>query len=378
LFVYPVDGIGLGTPKPIKYPKNLHVLLEGIHKTWFRNGIERDVMSCIFSTAKIEGSRWLKKALLAFGLAAGVGAANQIALGQDFTDLPSISSSDASICDGAGCDSLFGDGCRANRAKKRGTVGTLFRWSFDPAEGEVAQPDEALISDRPDFTESSTVVGLGVLQVESGYTYTFDRDGASRAIGHSYPETLFRYGILANWLEFRLGQNVAESDVDGIKARGAEDLYLGCKIGLTPQVGWRPEMAIVPQMTVPTGSSSTTSGEVLAGLNWLYSWDLSERISTAGSTQFNRALDETTNSSYTEWAQSWTIGYGLTEKLGGYTEYFGFFPSGADTARTQHYFNGGFTYSFSNDIQWDIRAGKGLNAAADDYFVGTGLVLRFR
>ena len=54
-----------------------------------------------------------------------------------------------------------------------------------------------------------------------------------------------------------------------------------------------------------------------------------------------------------------------------------FYPAGADTARVQHYFDGGFTYSITNDIQWDIRGGKGLNAVADDYFAGTGLVLRF-
>jgi Putative MetA-pathway of phenol degradation len=74
---------------------------------------------------------------------------------------------------------------------------------------------------------------------------------------------------------------------------------------------------------------------------------------------------------------SWTVGYGLTEKLGGYTEYFGIYPAGADAARTQHYFNGGFTYSLTNNFQWDIRGGRGLNNAAADYFVGTGLVLRF-
>ena len=241
----------------------------------------------------------------------------------------------------------------------------------------MAQLDEALISDRPDFTESSSVVGLGVLQVESGYTYSYDDDGSSRSIGHSYPETLFRFGVLANWLEFRLGTSFSELNLDGARSRGADDLYLGFKLGLTAQQGWRPEMALIPQMTVPSGGSDTTSGEVLPGLNWLYGWDLCECLSTAGSTQFNRALDPATNGSYTEWAQSWTIGYGLTDKLGGYTEYFGFYPAGAETMRVQHYCNGGLTYSITNDVQWDIRAGKGLNDAADDYFVGTGLVLRF-
>lgn len=326
-------------------------------------------------------SRLSRRLALSVAILASFVAHSEDAFGQDLLSDASWSSSvfcdSNKPCDSKACDSAFGDLCNRNNARERGTVGTLFRWSINPSGGEVAQLDEPLISDRPDFTESSTVVGLGVLQIESGYTYTFDNDGTSRTIGHTYPETLFRYGILANWLEFRFGTSYSSFDIDGSRTRGADDIYTGFKIGLTAQQGWRPEMALVPQMTVPSGSRATTSGEVLPGLNWLYGWDLSERISTAGSTQFNRALDGATNASYTEWAQSWTVGFGLTEKLGGYTEYFGIYPAGADTARVQHYFNGGFTYSFSNDIQWDIRGGKGLNDSADDYFVGTGLVLRF-
>jgi len=64
-------------------------------------------------------------------------------------------------------------------------------------------------------------------------------------------------------------------------------------------------------------------------------------------------------------------------RVGAYTEWFAFIPSGADTARTEHYFNGGFSYLISNNIQFDILAGVGLNDAADDYFLGTGLSIRF-
>jgi len=32
----------------------------------------------------------------------------------------------------------------------------------------------------------------------------------------------------------------------------------------------------------------------------------------------------------------------------------------------------------SDDVQWDIQPGTGLNDAADDFFVGTGLAIRFR
>jgi len=36
------------------------------------------------------------------------------------------------------------------------------------------------------------------------------------------------------------------------------------------------------------------------------------------------------------------------------------------------------TFLSSDDVQWDIRAGVGLNDAADDYFIGTGVSIRFK
>lgn len=256
--------------------------------------------------------------------------------------------------------------------------GTLFGWAGSPSASPAGGPDlsEPLVTDRPDFTEASSTVGRGVAQLELGYTYTFDHDGTAATKSHSVPEALLRYGLIHDWLELRLGWNYAHEAVGGLTTAGSEDLYLGAKLGLTSQVGLLPEMAMIPQMTVPTGASAFTGGEVLPGVNWLYGWDVNDFLSTAGSTQFNRAIDGTGNA-YTEWAQSWTVGYSLTDRVGAYTEWFAFFPHSADTAKPQHYFDGGFTYLFSNDVQWDIRAGVGLNDAADDYFVGTGLSVRF-
>ncbi|MEO8497302.1 MAG: transporter [Planctomycetota bacterium] len=255
--------------------------------------------------------------------------------------------------------------------------GTLFQWSYGNSFSGGPDLSQPIVTDRPDFTEASSTVGRGVAQLEMGYTYIFDNDGTDQTKSHSYPETLLRYGILANWLEFRAFWNYANEEVNGSSTSGSDDLYLGFKIGLTPQEGLLPEMAIIPQMTVPTGHAAFTAGEVLPGVNLNYGWDINDFLSTGASTQFNRAIDDTTSTAYTEWAQSWTVVYGLTDKLGAYTEWFAFFPTSADTAKPEHYFDGGFTYLISNDIQWDIRAGVGLNEAADDYFVGTGLSLRF-
>lgn len=256
--------------------------------------------------------------------------------------------------------------------------GTLLQWSYGTSFSGGPDLNEPLVTDRPDFTEASSTVGLGVAQLEFGYTYAYDNDGAERTIRHSYPETLLRYGMLADWLELRVGWNYAHEEVNAAGTSGGEDLYLGFKVGLTPQEGLLPEMAMIPQMTVPSGADAFSADEVLPGLNWIYGWEISDFLSTAGSTQFNRSIDESTGDAYTEWAQSWTAAYTLDDRWGAYTEWFALFPHAADTANAEHYFNGGFTFLVNNDVQWDVRAGRGLNDAAEDYFVGTGLSIRFR
>ena len=255
---------------------------------------------------------------------------------------------------------------------------TLMRWNSALAEeGGPPHQNELCVTDRPDFTEASCTVGQGVVQVENGYTYSFDDDGTDQTIGHSYPESLWRIGVLADWLELRCAYNYANEEVNGASVSGSEDLYLGVKLGLTGQAGILPEMALVPQMTVPTGDDSFSADEVLPGLNWLYSWEVNDFISTAGSTQFNRQIEDLPNEAYSEFAQSWTIGYSLLENVGAYTEWFVFVPHSAVAVQTEHYFDGGFTFYLTNNVMWDIRAGVGLNDAADDYFVGSGISFRF-
>jgi len=139
-----------------------------------------------------------------------------------------------------------------------------------------------------------------------------------------------------------------------------------------------PEMALVPQMTVPTGGSAFTKNQVLPGVNWIHGWDITECLTTPGSTQFNRASDSAITAGYTEWAQSWTVGYSLQDRVGMYSAWFALMPDNAETAQVEDYGNGGFPFLLNDDIQWDIRTGVGLNEAADDYFPGTGLSIRFR
>ncbi len=260
---------------------------------------------------------------------------------------------------------------------------TLFSWAIAEPKSSDANEDKddekvgPIATDRPDFTEASSTVGRGVWQVESGYTYAYDRTLGSQRFGHSYPEILSRYGVWADWLELRAAWNFSAEQANGVRVDGAEDLYLGLKLALTEQAKWLPEMALVPQMTVPSGDTALSADTVLPGLNWLYGWDVNDWLSTAGSTQVNRALEGDSGRSYTEVAQSWTVGYSFTEHIGGYTEWFALIPNGAETSGVEHYANGGLTLKLF-DVQWDVRAGMGLNDRAIDYFAGIGLSVRLR
>lgn len=260
---------------------------------------------------------------------------------------------------------------------------TLFQWSYGTTFSGGPDLDEPLVTDRPDFTEASSTVGRGVLQMESGYTYVRNKDPDDNSTTHSVGEVLFRYGVFADWLEFRLQVlPLIQTSSTGIgpttTESGVGDLYLGAKIALAPQEGFWPELAIMPQMTVPSGGSAFTNNEVLPGVNCLYGWDVNDFLAIGANTQFNQRLDGGTGGKYLEFIQTASLAYSLTDKVGAYTEWFMLSPSGADTERVQHYMDGGFTYLLTNDVQFDIRAGFGLTGAADDFFAGTGLSIRFK
>ena len=259
---------------------------------------------------------------------------------------------------------------------------TLFRWSSESAEPDEEEHEDKIVTDRPHFSEASSLVGLGRVQLETGYTYFRDSNNGSVVQTHSFGEPLLRAGVFAEWFEFRLGYTylVEQSRVPGgpsTRFSGSDDLYVGAKLALTEQSGWLPEMAIFPQARVPTGSSAFTNSQVLPGFNFAYSWKLNDWLELECNTQLNRRRDDVSHF-YTEFIQTVNFEYELTETVGAFTEWFVFVPSGAVSAETQHYFHGGFVYFVNNNIQLDIHSAVGLNRAADNLaFTGVGFSIRY-
>jgi len=240
-----------------------------------------------------------------------------------------------------------------------------------------------MATDRPDFTESASVVPRGRVQLETGYTFTRDEDGEGVRTEHGYPEALLRIGV-ADRVELRLGQSLVTTDTTpGIgepppDRTAADDLYLGAKVGLVEERGARPAMVLIAQATVPTGSASLSAGRLLPGLNLIYAWDLvPDVVSLTASTQGNLAVDPA-DRLYLDLTQSASVGFAVSERVGAYTEWFASFPAGKRAGvPAAHSIDGGFTVKVRPNVQWDIRVGAGLTAGADGLFAGSGIAARF-
>lgn len=139
----------------------------------------------------------------------------------------------------------------ANRINARWRILSAYRGGGRKCERdrvkEQSGEEDRLDADRPHFPEASTTVGRGRAILESGYTFTKKGDSF---LSHSAPEALLRVGMFADWFEFRIGQNLLHQRQtlagETTTASGAQDLYLGMKLGLTEQHGWLPATVVIP------------------------------------------------------------------------------------------------------------------------------------
>jgi hypothetical protein len=242
--------------------------------------------------------------------------------------------------------------------EKKGPPKALFRWEIGPEVEEKKEEDPLpLVTDRPDFTEASSTVGLGRVQLEAGYTYTRDRFAGTTRVDHSFPEALLRVGLFADWFELRLGENYHSTRTAFAqpteRLAGLEDLYVGAKLGLAEQRAYLPELAVILQATVPTGSRGISTEKVLPGANFCYGWEVVKDLVDAGGVFLvNGAVD---------------------------ADRHAFYPTSATApgVTSQHYFDTGLAYLVTPDFQIDVRAGWGLSKSADDFFAGAGFAVRY-
>jgi hypothetical protein len=114
---------------------------------------------------------------------------------------------------------------------------------------------DPLEPDRPDVTNGTHIVDVGLLQLEFGAVY-------NRAVGgHTVGTPVTARLGLSEWLEARIGTDgfLAVTDAAGTQS-GAGNLQVGAKLRLWADPGGVPVLSILPTINIPTASESKGLG----------------------------------------------------------------------------------------------------------------------
>jgi hypothetical protein len=250
-----------------------------------------------------------------------------------------------------------------------------------PAESDRATADvEEMVTDRPDVTESTSIVPTGWVQAETGATLLRET-GASTLLGG--PGTLVRVGLVSR-VEGRLGwlgilhrdggdeEDLACSDCD--EATDAGDGSAGIKVRLFERRGARPDLALLPFVTLPIGADPFTTGRVDPGFKILLANGISERFDWAANLGAVWLTDETGRERPGSATWSLSLGLDLGGGLGAFFEYFG---ENTEDEPASHALDTGLTLGLGPNAQLDASGGLGVVRDAPNWFVGAGLAFRF-
>ncbi len=238
----------------------------------------------------------------------------------------------------------------------------------------ISFSDEPLVTDRPDATESSSTVGKGVLQFETGGIYESYENNSIKNENYTYNTMLIRYGILDN-MELRLGWDFVEgiSKVNGNKldniTSGFSPLLLGMKVDITEENGLMPEIALIGHV-FPVFSASTDYRPEHTGVDFRFS--LSHTLSEKSSLGYNIGAEWGNDSPEATCVYTLAYGYSLTDRFGMYAEVYGDLP---EDHSANHYWDAGMTYLVSNDLQLDAYVGTSITEG-QDILLGIGFSYR--
>ena len=220
-----------------------------------------------------------------------------------------------------------------------------------------AQPDNDMVTDRPDFTESAVVIAPGKWQVESGATW----QRVAREDIFSGAELLLRLGIFDRW-ELRLGLPDYQT-VDGNSQFTNTTAGFKYEIGIS--AGWTTGLigtldltnddqlagSLDPQLILTTGRDLPSGWSV--GLQARGAWLVD-----------SEAID---------WGMTFVTGTSLT---GGVATFFEIAVDGVDSESPGFLLHHGYTYKAGANVQLDLHTAIGLNDQAADFLLGTGISFR--
>jgi len=255
-------------------------------------------------------------------------------------------------------------------------------------------------TDRPDFTDVASVVGKGVLQVETGYSYRERSEFGQDVILQTVPEALLRWGTTDHF-EWRLKWDLGYTNAtiydratnSSTHIDGVSDISAGFKWAFVDQDDWVPMQTIVGRLVLPTGSKDFSGNTVQPGIIYIYNWQVRRWWFIRGATGVDWLTESFTvfnNPDYTggpvdinvqrdyrvRWSQSISSYMQISKRVGMFAEWFALYRQQAANNAPDNYYDFGLYYYVTPNFQLDARIGQRINGVDGDtgeYFSGFGV-----
>jgi hypothetical protein len=202
-------------------------------------------------------------------------------------------------------------------------------------------------TDRPDQTETTSIVPVNRFQMENGFLHQQTNKNDSELL---LPTSLWKFGISKN-IELRLITELVCNTYSDSTVTGLNPIVVGIKVKLWEEKGILPQASLITHMLLPKVASKDLQVKHLAPeIRFLFQNTLSDDIDLG----YNLGMNWDGESSDPIFAYTLSPAMNLTKQLKAYIEAFGFCPQ---YRHAEHWFDGGFMFLIGKDVQLDISAG---------------------
>ncbi len=240
--------------------------------------------------------------------------------------------------------------------------------------GAHAADDDTIATDRPDFVESSNVVGKGRFQVETSIGMDRNKADGVREQTWATP-TLLRYGISEN-LEVRLEsdglirQRISDAGTGlSYRERGTGDLSLGMKWHAMDAVGTMPSVGVLLHADLDSGSSVYRGNGTRPSARMVAEWELASEMSLGVMPGIGYDRD----AGGTFGILGIVLGKGWNDQLRSFIEVSSPRIAKRADGGTEASATVGVAYLITNNVQVDSAISRGLNKRTPDLSLTVGL-----
>lgn len=207
---------------------------------------------------------------------------------------------------------------------------------------------------RPSKTESATVLGKGVFQLESAYEIELTGESDEREKEILFPEILLRYGL--GWgVELRFANQYERYKDKLVSINGFTDIDIGAKIKLLQGDDKKTEVALISHVFLPTGSNGISNERVGNETSVLVWYELTEKMGIEYNIGYsNFEID----SEKGDFVYSFVTDYEINSKMGFFIETYGELIEFKELEASVDF---GLAYQFTDKLELELAAGTGIN-----------------